>query len=256
MQAANWVRNLIDDEIATVSRLRSSPHLEYPHSVHLETLAVCNAACGFCPYPDLDRKGSRMPDALIEKVIDELAEIPTSVPFSLMPFKVNEPFLDVRLPEVLKAFNDRLPSAAISLFSNGSAFTDANLDRIAPIKNVCQFVISLNEFETDAYFELMKMPLARTLDRLRMLHDRVVSEAIRHPITINRVMDGSATDSRFLEWGRETFPAFQTTLSQRRDWNGQVEERTTFRTAPTLPCRRWFDLSIMATGATTMCCMD
>ena len=75
-------------------------------------------------------------------------------------------------------------------------------------------------------------------------------------MTINRVMDGSVTDTRFLEWGQATFPAFQTTLSLRKDWNGQVDEWTTFQTAPKLPCRRWFDLSIMATGSTTMCCMD
>ena len=256
MQTVEWVRNLIEGEIATVSRLRSSPYIDFPHSIHLESLAVCNAACGFCPYPDLDRKGTRMRDALIEKIIDDLAEIPTSTPFTLMPYKVNEPFLDKRLPDILETVNERLPNATISLFSNGSAFTESNLKRIASIRNIGQFVVSLNESEPDAYFELMKMPFARTLDRLRLLHDRVVSGTMPHRITINRVMDGTNSDARFLDWGRETFPAFETTLSLRKDWNGQVDERTTFQTAPKLPCRRWFDLSIMATGSTTMCCMD
>ena len=197
-----------------------------------------------------------MPDTLIEKIINDLTAIPTSVPFNLLPYKVNEPFLDKRLPDVLETVNDRLPNATISLFSNGSAFTKSNLNRIASIQNIQQLVISLNEYKPGAYFELMRMPLARTLDKLQLLHGLVVSETMRHPITINRVMDGTVTDAQFLEWGKATFPAFQTTLSLRKDWNGQVDERTTFQTAPKLPCRRWFDLSIMATGSTTMCCMD
>ena len=130
---------------------------------------------------NLDRKGSRIPDALIEKIIDDLTAIPTSVPFNLLPLKVNKPFLDERLPDVLEAVNERLPNANISLFSNGSAFTETNLSRIALIKNIYQFVISLNEFEAEPYFELMKIPLARTLDRLRLLHDRVVSGAMAIP---------------------------------------------------------------------------
>ena len=27
---------------------RHSPYMEYPSHVHLETMAYCNAACGFC----------------------------------------------------------------------------------------------------------------------------------------------------------------------------------------------------------------
>src|SRR5688572_20298176 len=53
-------------------RLRTSRHMGYPYLVHLETLASCNAACGFCPYPTLERKGTRMPDDLIEKIIGDL----------------------------------------------------------------------------------------------------------------------------------------------------------------------------------------
>lgn len=256
MQVSEWVRTIIDDEIATVSRLRSSAHLDYPHHVHLETLAVCNAACGFCPYTELDRKGTRMPDALVEKIIDNLSAIPASVRFNLAPYKVNEPFLDKRLPDILAEVNARIPNADICLFSNGSAFTESNLRRAAKLKNVRYLVISLNDHRADAYFDLMKMPLARTLDRLQLLHGLVSAGEFPHPVIINRVMDGSDTDNQFVKWGEQTFPAFQTTLSIRKDWNGQVDERTTFQSAPNLPCRRWFDLSIMATGLTTMCCMD
>lgn len=251
-----WVQELAEREVKKVQLLRASVHERYPRHVHLETLAVCNAACGFCPYPTLERQGTRMPEALIDKIIGDLEAIPQKVPFMLAPYKVNEPFLDVRLPDILHRINERLPSAAICLFSNGSAFTERSLSKLAKIENIEYLVISLNEYEPEPYEALMQMPLARTLDRLELLHKRAVAGDLFFPVTINRVMDGSEADMGFLAWGKERFPAFRTTVSLRKDWNGQVDEQATFHSAPDLPCQRWFDLSIMATGKVTICCMD
>jgi MoaA/NifB/PqqE/SkfB family radical SAM enzyme len=38
-----------------VEGMRKSPYLDFPVHVHLETNALCNAACNFCPYPTLER---------------------------------------------------------------------------------------------------------------------------------------------------------------------------------------------------------
>lgn len=254
--AGEWVHELIRREIEGVAALRASAHVDFPNHVHLETLAVCNAACGFCPYPTLDRIGTRMPDDLIEKIIDDLSDIPASLPFHLAPYKVNEPFLDKRLPDILETINQRLPHAKICLFSNGTVFTDKLLARLATIENVAYLNLSVNECNPVAYEALMRMPFARTVDRLRRLHDWAARGAFAFPITINRVMDGTDQDNAFLRWGTTEFPAFRTTVSIRKDWNQQVDERTTLPTAPNLPCKRWFDLSIMADGKVTMCCMD
>ena len=67
-------------------------HLDYPQEVHIETLAICNAACTFCPYPTMDRQGDRMSDELIDKIIDDLTHIPRQLPFNIAPFKVNTHF--------------------------------------------------------------------------------------------------------------------------------------------------------------------
>ncbi len=251
-----WILEHIRSIVSDVRAYRESSYIDWPRHVHLETLAVCNAACNFCPYPTLDRKGIRMSDALIEKIIDDLSAIPQSVPFTLAPYKVNEPFLDKRLVEVLHQVNVRLPNAQLSLFSNGSAFTEPVLRRLATIENVTSLVISLNDHRREPYETLMHMPFDRTVDRLRLLHRLTAEGTFPHQVTINRVMDGSPTDEEFMQWGRNMFPAFTTTLSMRKDWKGQVDERAMLAEAPDLPCRRWFDLSIMATGAVTMCCMD
>ena len=72
-----------------LAKIRRSPYLDYPQEVHIETLALCNAKCSFCPYPTMDRQGDRMPDELIDKIIDDLKAIPSSLPFNVSPFKVN-----------------------------------------------------------------------------------------------------------------------------------------------------------------------
>jgi hypothetical protein len=59
---ATTLEQLIGDK---ARYLQASGYLDYPALVHLETRAVCNAACNFCPYEKLERKGTVMPDALI-----------------------------------------------------------------------------------------------------------------------------------------------------------------------------------------------
>jgi hypothetical protein len=41
-----------------VLQMRHSSAIDFPAHVHLETMAQCNAACNFCPYPSLERKGT------------------------------------------------------------------------------------------------------------------------------------------------------------------------------------------------------
>jgi hypothetical protein len=37
--------------------------MDFPTEVTIETQAICNAACTFCTYPTMERKGNKMPDA-------------------------------------------------------------------------------------------------------------------------------------------------------------------------------------------------
>jgi hypothetical protein len=103
-----------------LSKLRRTAYMDYPLEVHIETQAICNAKCTFCPYPTMDRQGDKMSDGLIEKIIRDLKEIPAQLPFVIAPFKVNDPFLDVRIFWVCEQINHHLPNAKLRLFTNGS----------------------------------------------------------------------------------------------------------------------------------------
>jgi len=249
---------LTPDEMAYQQRvlaLRNSPYLEYPVHIHLETLARCNAACTFCPYPTIERQGEKMSDTLIEKIIGDLEDIPPTHRFQLSPFKVNEPFLDTRLFDLLDAFRTRLPNASVTLTSNATPITAKTLDRVSHHSELGYLWISFNDHGKDAYESTMKLPYARTIERLDMIHRRKADGSFGTRVVLSRVGDGSAADLEFARWVKENYPLFEASVFPRGEWLGQVD------TVPTAPpsaigCVRWFDLSITATGIVAHCCMD
>ena len=109
-------------------------YLDWPHEVSIETLARCNASCTFCPYTTMERIGEKMPDEMLDRIIEELKDHPH--PFILAPFKVNEPFLDKRLIPFLQRCNAELPKAVLRIFTNGSALTSKHIRDVAYLDNV------------------------------------------------------------------------------------------------------------------------
>ena len=231
-------------------------YMNYPALVHIETLAQCNASCSFCPYVTMERKGTRMPDALIEKIIDDLTAIPRSLRFQVSPYKISDPFLEPRLFDILARVNERLPSAAVSLITNGAALTGRNLEKLAKVKNVAYLTVSLNFFDPVEYQEVMGMPLARTLGRLEDLKKQHAKGAFDFPVRISRVSVSRAEDQGFVQWAKANYPQFEICVLPRNDWLGAVDTGNFARGVPDVPCHRWFDFSITATGKVAMCCMD
>jgi hypothetical protein len=237
-----------------IEERRRSPYMQFPSHVHLETYALCNAGCGFCPYESLERKGVRMSDALIEKIIAGLQAIPKTLPFCLSPFKVNEPFLDTRLFDVLKLANDRLPNALITLTTNASPLTERHISRLGSVRNLKYLWISLNECDPARYEAAMKLPWERTQQRLAALHESRQSGALATKIILSRVSGEPEADREFARWVATTYPAFDSYIFERGDWLGQAGTAT--GDVPPVGCQRWFELSISATGVVAHCCMD
>jgi MoaA/NifB/PqqE/SkfB family radical SAM enzyme len=233
---------------------RASSQIDFPAHVHLETLALCNAACNFCPYPTLDRKGERMDDALIAKVVDDLADIPRLHAFQLSPFKVNEPFLDVRLFDLLAIFNERLPNASLTLTTNATPLTEKKLAQLAGVKNLGYLWVSVNDYREVEYEAAMQLPFKRTLERLAMLHAAKADGRLPTRVVLSRVGDGGEHDAAFRGWVARTFPLFESSIFVRGAWIGQVDGPAA--APPDIGCQRWFDISITATGVVAHCCMD
>lgn len=236
--------------------LQLAGYLDYPVLVHLETVTACNAACNFCPYPTVARKGNRMPDELIEKVIDDLTRVPPDLPFLLAPYKLSDPFLESRLFDIMALVRRKLPGARVSLITNGAALTDAKAEQLARCANIAYLNISLNFCDELEYEEVMKIPFTRTIDRLTALHARAVAGEVPFPVRLTRVSGTRADDFQWLEWCADRFPKFGPEIIPRNDWIGEVPNGLVDPRIPDAPCHRWFDLSIVSTGEVAMCCMD
>ncbi len=230
-------------------------YLNYPMHVGLETLARCNAKCHFCPYPNMKRKGDRMGDELITKVLNDLRDIPSDIPFQINFTRVNEPFLDKRIVDVMREANRLLPHAKLSIYTNGSAFTPALLDKLAFVEQMDVFNISLNSHDPEQYRKIMQLPFERTVANIDMLYDRVVSGAIKFSVALSRIADRSEADQEFADFVQKRWPRFRYVLSDQVDWIGTVDVPQV-APIPRISCVQWFRIHLLASGRDTLCAID
>lgn len=230
-------------------------YLDWPHEISIETFSKCNAACVFCPYPTLERIGTKLPDEVLDRIIEELKDHPH--PFIISPFKVNEPLLDKRLIPFCRKVNAELPNAILRLFTNGSALTSRHIEDIAGLRNVGHLWISLNDHRPDEYERVMSLPFARTAANLDMLHLAVTDGEFRHPVVVSKVAVGGLADplnAEFRAYVNERWPMFSPFVVKADAWLGDVDFGSD--QIPDAPCGRWFEMSITATGKVALCCMD
>lgn len=218
-------------------------YLDQPNEVSIETLSLCNAACTFCPYPTLERIGSKMPDELLYRLVDEMAEFPK--PFMFSPFKVSEPLLDKRLFPLLEAMNEKVPHARIRIFTNGAALNWTNAERLSWVDNL-ELWISVNSHRKEEYEPLMGLSFDRMLKNVDQLH----GSDFPHPVHITRV----GKDMDFYAFCQDRWPHFQTHLIKKDGWLGFTEADRS--EVPDGPCARWFELSVISDGTVSLCCMD
>jgi len=121
-----------------------------PIFVNIETINRCNGKCSFCSANSKNEKRPYkiMNDRLFEKIIDELSEFNYSNFICL--YVNNEPFLDKRMPEMLKLVRTRLPYSTVLVFTNGTLLTKEILDGVAD----CVDIMHVNNYN-DTY-ELTK----------------------------------------------------------------------------------------------------
>ena len=222
-----------------------SEFMNYPMEVSVETQAVCNASCTFCPYPTIERKGEKMPDDLLNKIVDEMILWDRLIYFS--PFKLSEPLLDKRTLPICESINARSDKVVLRLFSNGSALTQANVHRIANLKRLSYMWVSLNSHIPEEYKKLMGLSFERTAKNLDYLH----SIDFPHQVMLSCV---GYPNEPFRRYCFDRWPKFLSIAIKKDAWLGFTDPQVT--EVPDAACSRWFELSVMATGKVSHCCMD
>lgn len=233
-----------------MNALFRSRYLDQPFEVSIETFALCNARCGFCPYPTLERKGTQLSSALVYSLIEQMSDF--TQPFFFSPFKVNEPFLDSRLMRFLRFFENECLNGRLRLFTNGSALTRKLCEEIATLERVEHLWVSLNSCDPMEYETIMGLPLERTALKLDCLH---TMDGFYHSVVLSKVADDDGERNMdFIRGCARRWPRFTARIIKRDGWLGHVEPSSSF--IPDQPCSRWFELSVMATGKVALCCMD
>ena len=219
-------------------------YLDQPKEVSLETFSKCNAACTFCPYPTLERIGTKLDDALMWRLVDEMSE--WEKPFDFCPFKVNEPLLDKRLMPLLERIETDT-KGHIRLFTNGQALTWKWLESLNQLDRLSVLWVSLNSHVKEVYEPLMSLSWDRVTKNLDALHE----SDFRHHVVLSKV---GGPDIAFQAYCQQRWPLFEPVIIKRDSWLGFTDAHTDV--VPDAPCSRWFELNIMANGVCSLCCMD
>lgn len=88
--------------------------------IAIETSALCNRNCVFCPNAQTARPDELMPMDVIEKILAELVSLKYKGCITF--YLYNEPFRDKRLLDIVRMFAEALPSACPSVSTNGDYF--------------------------------------------------------------------------------------------------------------------------------------
>ena len=82
------------DEIIKMAKDLSNS--TFPKIIEIQTMSFCNANCIVCPYRSLNIEKTRMPDNLLNKLLDEIIVHQNEIE-RVIPYLNNEPSFDTRM---------------------------------------------------------------------------------------------------------------------------------------------------------------
>ncbi|MCM1415058.1 MAG: SPASM domain-containing protein [bacterium] len=139
------------------------------NKLEIETINQCNNTCSFCPVNVFkDRRIHRqMTMELFENIISQLVSLNYKGIINL--FSNNEPLLDTLLLDRLKVARERLPSAYISIYTNGLLMTPEKLMELLPYVNF----IHINNYNTEPVLLPTHLKLQQALIKNHVPKERV-----------------------------------------------------------------------------------
>jgi len=105
-------------------------YLPFPGEIQIQTNTACNATCIMCPYPETSKElpNGRMSQELYQQILDECAR--EKGVWRLEPFLMNEPFTDTRMVDWITMAKQAVPTALVTVTTNGTLVTPAITDRL------------------------------------------------------------------------------------------------------------------------------
>lgn len=227
--------------------------------VSLETLTTCNQKCYFCPVSIAPRADYAMPDALFERIVNELTTFRATLE-SVFLQSYNEPTLDRRFLDQVRALG--AAGLPVAVLSNGSGLTPAKTDAILQMGGLRYLCINLSTLDRERYQRDRGADhLPAVLHNLEYLQDTLVARQM----SIVVLGTGDETHRRDFEEIRDRFAATRFTVEQhvvmdRAGWL-DVGLKAADRMRPLAGCdnvgsRPIQHLHITPHGKCVLCCED
>ncbi|MFH2051878.1 MAG: radical SAM/SPASM domain-containing protein [bacterium] len=228
------------------------PVAERPRFIQLETVTKCNARCPFCPQNEIVRDPARMPEATWRKIVDDTR----GWGVTYRPFLTNEPFVDNRMPEIVRYIKQNDPTARVEFNTNGELVSEklgaALLEAGVDIMRFSIDGFSAATYEPSRVGISYAKVLERTVRFLEMWdqgghRDRVFTE-----VRMIEVPENAHEVQAYREfWGPRCSDVVITSLYQ-WPWTGQRPEDVVLK-----PCLKVLDEMFFYTnGKATLCCWD
>jgi sulfatase maturation enzyme AslB (radical SAM superfamily) len=221
--------------------------ISFPKIIQIETCIVCNSHCVFCPHHEMERGPDYMEDSVWRKIIDETR----GRGILYRPFLINEPFVDKRLPEIIRYIKED-PTAKVELNSNGNfpgyadlpAFINSGIDWIR---------FSVDGFSDESFkasgrggkYEKIVENVRRFIDERNRLNSKCFIEVRMIDMPENKDLQKGFVDY----WSQYADKATITDLYA-WPWSGQTD----CHKAPCPKIRE--EMFFMVNGQAILCCWD
>jgi hypothetical protein len=203
-----------------------------------------------------------MDDALFDKLVSDLSDLPTDRPVIIYPNVVNEPFMDRGFFDRFRRLMAAVPSAQLDLITNLNVVPKRFWEELWTLPRVRSIRLSFAAANAAEYEAAMNIDFDRTVKNLRQLLSGIRERGwLKVPVRLSRIADQTDGDRRYAEDCRTILEGFEAgkdyipEVVSRASWLGAVEVRTT-PVPYAMPCTNWLQLSVHATGIVPHCCMD
>ena len=234
--------------------------IEYPAGIHIETTGRCQARCETWPHDRSPRKHMDMSDELFEKILTDLAEIPSDRHVVVTPGKLGEPMLDRYIARRITRISEAVPQAKIRLHTNLNFLPPHRLAELQQGPMLDNLWVSLMSLDPKKYKKITGMRLSRTVNNIHRLIEANKEKPFIKDLMIGRLANMTDDDTT---WEDKCYKTFGPNMAPKQltygNWVDEIKSpceviREDFFLK--LPCIHWFDVSICCDGKVSLCCMD
>lgn len=234
---------------------RSSERNPLPPMVLIELTNVCNLRCAKCPNARTSRQRGFIDDALVEKILGDVASANTPTEIALSGS--GEPTLHPHLVEYVRAAR-RIPNVGVIGFAtNGVALTPELSENLLDA-GLTRLKVSLDTDDAAAYLRLNgKDTYELASANIRRFCEINQATGSRCRVTLKATLyDNDLPLGKRLKEQWEPLVA-QVRVTPVHNWAGIEAKKLQSETSSRQPCRMlWQQVQVLWDGQITLCCMD